>query len=58
MVVKYEIYSNGILNSTVEIEYDENGCKNYEKSQSEFGFVMEIYYTNDLNGRVLEQRSL
>ena len=58
MVAKYEIYSNGILNSTVVIEYDENGFKNYEKSQSEFGFVIEIYYTNDLNGRILEQRSL
>ena len=58
MLVKYEIFSDGILNSTVEIEYDENGYKNYEKSQSEFGFVMEVYYTNYANGRVLEQRSL
>lgn len=57
-MIAYETRANGTLNSQTEIGYDERGYKNYEKSTSTSGFVMEVFLTNDASGRVLTQRTV
>lgn len=57
-MIAYEISANGILNSQVEVGYDEGGYKNYEKSTSTSGFVTEVFFTNDASGKILEQRTV
>ena len=56
--VSYEIRANGVVNSTNELAYDNNGYKNYEKSTNVSGLITEIFYTNDSEGKITSQRTV
>ena len=56
--ISYETSANGVINSTVELGYDANGYKNYEKSTAASGVITEFFLTNDDQGRIVSQRTV
>ncbi len=55
-MVRYEILSGSNVDTVKEVKYDRNGYKNYEKGTSGTGFITEVYWTNDKQGRPISQR--
>ena len=55
-MIRYEILSGSNIDTVKEVKYDRNGYKNYEKGTSGTGFITEIYWTNDKQGRPVSQR--